>query len=106
MFLHEQDAQPDLHDDYDELQIKPIQQQQTAQVAHRSNAKTSYEPGAGNRQPAAASFNQIPSTIHHQIKIPELPFSSDLIKNNNSKKLYIITPYSFFIHSKKALSRK
>lgn len=104
MFLHEQDARPDLHYDYDELQIKPIQQQQTAQATHRSNAKTSFGPGAGNRWPVAASYK--PNTLHNlttKSTFSQIPlfFRFDHKKQFQRKNIYIQPLHS---HSMKALN--
>lgn len=67
-------VQPDPHAGYGELQTYKGLQQRTIRGAPRSSTKTSFEPGAGNRQPAAAS-SPIPSTIHHQITNSRRPMS-------------------------------
>lgn len=67
-----QSGQSDLHVDYVELQTKPIRQQKREPEEPRSNKKTSFEPGADTRQPAAASLNEYICifTIQHEIKNP------------------------------------
>lgn len=54
--------------DYDEEQTRQNLQLRISQEAPRSNMKTSFEPGAGNRLPVAASFTCV---FHYSIPIQE-----------------------------------
>ena len=51
-------VRPDLDCDYVEQQKGKSQQRRTIQGVPRSNSESAFEPGAGNRQPVAASFTQ------------------------------------------------
>lgn len=73
-------VQPDPHAGYDEPQTKKGLKLRTIQEAPRSSTKTSFEPGAGIRQPAAAS-SPIPSTIRHQITNSQTTHVTDSTKN-------------------------